>query len=108
MSKIERTIPKPVAQLIKQYFKESGLSSAHNTHRVFEAWDEASGAAQYTVRKFYRDGVLYITINSSAARAHLQIQSRALIDRINEILHSDPCFIEDDSQAGYVKELRLK
>lgn len=93
---------------LKSFLKEARLSSEHNCHRVYEAWKEASGAERYTLRTFYRGGILYVTLNSSVARMHLQMQNAALVRRINEILEKDSLFIKDDPLAGFVKELKLK
>lgn len=93
---------------LKSFLKESRLSAGHNCHRVYEAWKEASGADGYTLRTFYRGGTLYVTLNSSAARMHLQMQNAALVRRINEILENDSLFIKDDPVVGFVKELKLK
>ena len=58
-------------ELVPMYIKSMKLSAGLNTHRIFAAWDEASGAAQYTLKRFFRDGKLYITLNSSVVRNHL-------------------------------------
>ena len=41
--------------LIADYIKEMKLEAGLNRQRVFEAWDTVSGAAAYTVDRFYRD-----------------------------------------------------
>lgn len=89
------------------YLKQARLNSRLNERRIFEAWDQVSGAQAYTSRKFYRDGVLYITLNSSAARTHLSMQKDALLARINDILRSDSLF-DPGNPPGYVRELKLK
>ena len=58
--------------------------------------------------RFYRDGILYITLNSSVIRGQLNIQRQFLLEKINSILAGDKLFSEDDKLAGYVKEIRLK
>ena len=95
-------------ELIPLYIKSMKLSAGLNTQRIFAAWDEASGAAPYTLRKFFRDGKLYITLNSSVVRNHLSFQSAALVDRMNSILSRDELFIKDDPRVSYVKELILR
>lgn len=93
---------------LKGFLKEARLSSEHNCHRVEEAWKEASGASQYTIRTFYRAGILHVTLNSSVAKMHLQMQNAALVQKINQILEKDNLFIKDDPNVGFVKELKLK
>lgn len=108
MTRIRRKQAVSLKEVLNEMLISTGLSSGHNTRLIFSAWDEVSGAAGYTARKFYRDGILYITLNSSAARLHLQMQKEALVERINSMLANDPSFIREDPKVGLVKELRLK
>lgn len=108
MSRIERKQAQSIKEAFHEYLKAYKLTTGLNTQRVFSAWDQASGAANYTARRYYRDGVLYITVNSSVIRSQLNIQRQFLLDKINAILKSDELFTEDDKFAGYVKELRIK
>ena len=108
MSKIERKTAQPVGDALRAYLKAYHLTPGLNTQRVFAAWDQASGAAAYTIRRWYRDGILYITLNSSVIRGQLNIQRQFLLEKINEILAGDELFIQDEPLVGYVKELRLK
>lgn len=89
-------------------FRSSGAAATHNGHRIFAAWDEASGAGAYTIRRFFRDGVLYITMKSSVLATQLSMQKEVLTEKINAILSDDPLFIREDSHTGFVKELRIK
>lgn len=108
MSKIERKTAQPVGDALRAYLKAYHLTPGLNTQRVFAAWDQASGAAAYTIRRWYRDGILYITLNSSVIRGQLNIQRQFLLEKINAILAGDELFSQDEPLAGYVKELRLK
>ena len=90
------------------YLKASGLVAGMNTHRIFAAWDEASGAACHTLKRFFRNGRLTVTVNSSVVCSQLQFQKQALIDRMNLILEKDAMFIKDDATVGFVKELVIK
>ena len=84
------------------------LTSGLNTQRIFAAWDAASGAGRYTVRRFFRDGRLYITVDSSVVRSQLSFQRDTLIEKINALLAQDELFTRDDARVGIVKELILK
>ena len=95
-------------ELIPMYIKSMKLSTGLNTHRIFAAWDEASGAAQYTLKRFFRDGKLYITLSSSVVRNHLSFQNAELVERINQILSRDELFVRDDPRVSFVRELILK
>lgn len=108
MAKFERRGVAPLANAIKLYMIQSRLSSGHNTYRIFEAWDKASGASQYVTNKFFKEGTLYVTMNSSMARTHLNMQLPALLSRINQILKEDSSFIWEDPNVGEVKRIKLK
>lgn len=105
MSTLKRTQAIPVGEALMSYFKQIRLNSRLNERRVFEAWDKVSGAAAYTSKRFFRDGKLYVTLNSSAARTHLSMQKAALLAHINSVLLDDPLY---DAEHGYVIELILK
>lgn len=108
MSRIERKQAISIGEALKEMFKRSKASATHNTRRIFLAWDEASGAGAYTIRKYFRNGVLYITLKSSVLATRLGMQKAWLVEKMNIILSSDPLFIKDDADVGLVKELRIK
>ena len=94
--------------LIADYIKEMKLEAGLNRQRVFEAWDTVSGAAAYTVDRFYRDGVLYCTIGSSVVRNQLYFQRNILMERMNRYLESDGGIISDMKGERPVRNLILK
>lgn len=108
MSRIEKKTAISAGDAIKAFLKQSRLTPVLNSRRVFDAWDTASGAAAYTVRRFFRDGKLYITLNSSVVRSQLSYQKEALLEKINSILKDDILFDCEDSTTGQVREIVLK
>ena len=108
MSRVSRKSAVPLGELIQEYLKSSRLAGGHNTQRIFAAWDAASGAGRYTVRRYFRDGRLYITVDSSVVRSQLSFQRDALLEKINALLAQDELFTCDDPRSGCVKELILK
>lgn len=108
MTRIARKTAVPVGVVIREFLRANHLTAGLNTHRVFSAWDAASGAKPYTVRKFFRDGKLFITVDSSVVRSQLYFQKTALIEKINRILEKDDLFAKDEPRVGYVKELIIK
>ncbi len=108
MSRISRKNAQPLAEIIREYLGERGLSKGISTHLVFKAWDNASGAGPYTVRRFFRDGRLYVTLSSSVVRSQLGFQKDALLERMNVLLASDELFPLKAPGGRYVKELILK
>ena len=108
MSRLSPKNALPISEVLREMFRSSGAGATHNSRRIFSAWDEASGAGAYTIRRFYRDGILYITMRSSVLATQLSMQKGVLTEKINAILSDDPLFIREDSHAGFVKELRIK
>ena len=106
MSRVARKTALPLEDLIQEYIRTSHLTPGLNTRRIFAAWDAASGASRYTVRRFFRDGKLYITVDSSVVRSQLSFQREALLEKVNALLAQDELFTGDGSRA--VKELILK
>ena len=95
-------------ELVRMYIESMRLAPALNTRRIFAAWDEASGVGKYTLKRFFRDGRLYITLSSSVVRNQLSFQSQALVEKMNAILSKDELFARDDARVPFVKELILK
>lgn len=108
MSRVPRKTAISVEEALKAYLRQSHLTTGLNTQRIFAAWDAASGAGSCTVRKFFRDGKLYITVNSSVIRSQLLFQKQGLIEKMNSILADDMLFDTTDGTVGFVKELILK
>ena len=95
-------------EIVPMYIRTMKLSAGLNTQRVFAAWDEVSGVRDFTLRKYYRDGRLYITLSSSMVRSHLEFQKDAILLAINNLLEKDRLFLKDDAKVGFVKEIILK
>ena len=126
--KLRRKTAQPVSEIVTDVFKSMGLSYGMNNHLIFEAWERISGAGPYTVKRFFRDGKLYITLNSSVVRSQLQIQESILLEKIKGDLASvsgfstqsakcpDPLFSTEASKRTdgqmdpkiFVKQLILK
>ena len=60
------------------------------------------------MRRFFRDGRLYVTVDSSVVRSQLSFQRQALLDKVNALLAEDDLFIRDRTEGDVVKELILK
>ena len=108
MSGLGRKKAQPLDTLVKYWIVSNGLTPRLNSRRIFEAWDHVSGAGKYTVRRYFREGRLYITVNSSVVRSQLMMQRDVYLSKINALLCEDELFNPDDPSTGYVKELILK
>lgn len=95
-------------QLVSAYIKQMKLAAGLNTQRIFEAWDACSGAAPYTLRRYFRGGKLYITLSSSVIRNQLLFQKDALVEKMNQYLAQDSLFTKDNNTVGYIQTLVLK
>lgn len=105
-SRIARREAISVGDAILEALRSSRLGSAHNTQRIYEAWDKVSGAGKLTLKRFFRDGKLYVTLSSSAARGMLLMQKDVLIAGINAELDKDPLYYDNDTDP--VRELILR
>ena len=95
-------------EVVKQYIKSMKLAAGLNTQRIFAAWDACSGAGEFTLKRFFRDGKLYITLSSSVVRNQLHFQKEDLVEKMNRFLSEDTLFTEDNRTVGYIRELSLK
>lgn len=92
-------------ELVSLYIKNMKLSSGLNAHRIYSAWMDVSGAAGYTLDRYYKDGTLYVRLSSSVARSALLPRREEILSLLNARLASDDLF---DGENGYVKAIVLK
>ena len=95
-------------EVIEEYIKSAKIASGLNTQRIFAAWDECSGAGPFTLKRYFRSGTLYITLNSSVIRNQLSFQKAELIEKMNATLAGDRLFTADNRTVGQIQELVLK
>ena len=95
-------------EVIGEYIKSAKIASGLNTQRIFAAWDACSGASSFTLKRFYRDGKLYITLSSSVIRNQLYFQRDALVEKMNAFLVKDELFSPEEDRANCIQELILK
>ena len=106
--KIHRKEAVGMEEIVAQYIKSMKIAVGLNTQRISAAWDACSGAASYTLRRFFRGGKLYITLNSSVVRSQLFLQKDLLIEKMNAFLSQDALFTNDNKTVGFIQELILK
>ena len=106
--RIHRKEPVSMEEVVKQYVKSMKLAAGLNTQRIFAAWDACSGAGPFTLRRFFRGGTLYITLNSSVIRNQLYFQRTELVRKMNEYLSKDELFTSDNRTVGEIRELVLR
>lgn len=106
--RIHRKEPMDMDALVKEYIKSMKLSAGLNTQRIFAAWDACSGAAPFTLKRFFRGGKLYITLSSSVIRNQLYFQKAELMEKMNAFLSKDELFTQDDRTVSFIEELILR
>ena len=107
-NRIGRKDAQGMQELVSQFIREMKLSSGFNRQRVFEAWNEVSGASRFTSDMFFRNGMLYCTITSSVVRNQLYFQKDLLLRRMNEYLDKDELLVRDGKEVPFVRELILR
>ncbi|MBR1570946.1 MAG: DUF721 domain-containing protein [Bacteroidales bacterium] len=106
--RIHRKQALSMEEVVARYIKSMKLAAGLNTQRIFEAWDACSGAGPFTLKKFYRGGKLYITLNSSVIRNQLYFQKDVLVEKMNAWLSKDSLFTDDNRTVGFIEEIILK
>ena len=106
--RIHRKQALSMEEVVQQYIKSMKIAAGLNTQRIFEAWDACSGAGPFTLKRFFRGGKLYITLNSSVIRNQLYFQKDVLVEKMNAWLSKDTLFTPDNRTVNYISELILK
>lgn len=77
-----------LSQVLKDFVRKQGLSGELLRMEIFSAWDDVAGLniAKATTNKFFKDGILYCTINSSVIRNSTYYQLDGILRRLNELL----------------------
>ena len=94
--------------LVSQFVREMKLSSGINQVRVTEAWNNASGAARYTLSVSYVGTFVYVTLSSSMARNQLYYQRDVIMEKMNTLLAADSLFVGKANGAAAVTNIILK
>ncbi len=78
-----------ISAIIEEFIKEERLEEGLNRTRLFRAWDIVVGenGARATSNKFFREGVLYCTINSSIMRTQMYYNRENIIAQLNKMLN---------------------
>ena len=106
-SRIARKNAQPLVEVLKEMLMEAKAGHTHNSYRIFAAWDKVSGASAYTIKRFFRDGKLYITLSSSVICMQLNMQKDVLLAKLNSAIAGDELYIGGAAE-GPVKELILR
>jgi len=91
-----------IGDIYQAILDHTWLGPAMQKIEVFRAWEETVGvrAAQATSNKFFRDGILHLTISSSVLRSQLYFRLDDIRRQINSKVTS--------SQDAPVRKIILK
>lgn len=77
---------KPLKELVNQMLRAYGLGDRLDEVSLIKSWEEVVGKmiAKHTADIFFKNGVLYITLDSAPLRQELSYAKTKLIDKLNE------------------------
>lgn len=80
-----------IRDVLQEFIKEEHLEDGLQRVRIFGAWDIVVGdaGARATTNKFFRDGILYCTINSSIIRTQLYYRKEEIVHQMNKMLNDN-------------------
>lgn len=76
-----------IGEVLKQYFEENQfIKKKLAESRAVTGWSKLLGTmiSSYTTNIYLRNGVLYVSLNSSVLRSELQMAKDRLISKLNE------------------------
>lgn len=78
-----------IKDVLQEFIIEERLEDGLQRVRIFGAWDLVVGdaGARATTSKFFRDGILYCTINSSIVRTQLYYRKEDIALQMNKMLN---------------------
>ncbi len=80
-----------ISVILKEFIKEEQLEEGLLRTRVSHVWDLVVGpdGTRATSNKYFKDGILYCTINSSIIRTQLYYRKDDIIARMNRMLNDN-------------------
>ncbi|MBP5398674.1 MAG: DUF721 domain-containing protein [Bacteroidales bacterium] len=98
----------PILAIFLEWVVSEGGGPSYNAYRIEKAWKEVSGTQEHTVRTFFKDGILYVTLDSSVLRSHLSHLTDSLQGALNAALDRDERFLKGYSFSRKVDKIVLK
>ena len=103
-----RREPYSIERLIEYCIRDLKLETGLNDRRIFAAWDKASGAAEYTMDRYFRNGTLCCSISSSVVRSMLTVRRPQIVKDMTDILRTEEGEISGKGKMLEVKKLILR
>ena len=75
-----------IGEMIRKFFRQSGLESPLNEYRLVQAWREVVGPAisRYTSNLYIKNQILYVHLSSSVLRQELMMGREMLVRSLNQ------------------------
>ena len=83
---MRRNDAEQIGEMIRKFFRQSGLESPLNEYRLVQAWREVVGPAisRYTSNLYIKNQILYVHLTSSVLRQELMMGRDLLVRNLNE------------------------
>ena len=83
---MRRNDAEQIGEMIRKFFRQSGLESPLNEYRLVQAWREVVGPAisRYTSNLYIKNQILYGHLTSSVLRQELMMGREMLVRSLNQ------------------------
>ena len=83
---MRRNDSEQIGEMIRKFFRQSGLESPLNEYRLVQAWREVVGPAisRYTSNLYIKNQILYVHLTSSVLRQELMMGREMLVRSLNQ------------------------
>ena len=105
--KLNRSKAVPLGDALAKMVRANHLSMGLILNKVSMAWDAASGASMWTAKRFYKDGVLTVTLKSPVLRSQLNMQLEDIMQGMNEMLEEDG-IVKMCGFDTHIKQIKLR
>ena len=83
---MRRNDAEQIGDMIRKFFRQSGLESPLNVYRLVQAWRDVVGPVitKYTSNLYIKNQILYVHLTSSVLRQELMMGRDLLVRNLNE------------------------
>lgn len=82
---MRRNDAEQIGDMIRKFFRQSGLESPLNEYRLVQAWKDVVGPviSKYTSNLYIKNQILYVHLTSSVLRQELMMGRDILVRNLN-------------------------
>ena len=83
---MRRNDAEQIGDMIRKFFRQSGLESPLNEYRLVQAWKDVVGPVitRYTSNLYIKNQILYVHLTSSVLRQELMMGRDLMVRNLNE------------------------